>query len=143
MKKRNLLPLLLLAGLSIAQAQPKASYAEARAIYDELGAPVAKTPIWFKKPIAERHKAVQDADALIRRAEKVWGTAAAGPNSACRAAAIAMKFYIIGLNDLALLVEGKPVTTPATLFAPSFNAVNFGESKARCQEQVDSLERRS
>jgi len=124
-----------------AQAQKAPSYKDARAVYDQLGKPVAATGVWNKKSLAERHQALRDADALVKRAESLFGTSPVGPFAACRSAAIALKFYVLNLNDLALVLEGRQqLTNAATLFAPSFNAVQLGEYKAACYEQVESLD---
>lgn len=135
------LALALLSATGFAAAQKPPSYRDARALYEQLGKPVAATGVWYKKPLAERIQAMKDADTLIKRAEAMFGTAVVGRFSACRSAAIAMKFYIIDLNDLALVMEGRrQITNAATLFAPSFNAVDFGEKKAACYEEIESLD---
>lgn len=139
--KTLLIALCLAGAASGAFAQKKPAYDEARAIYDELGKPVAQTSIWFRKPLQERIQAARSADELVKRAERLWGTAAIGPGSACRKAAIGMKFYVLNLNDLALLAEGRrTLSSPSDLLAPSFHAVQFGQDKAACYDEVEALD---
>lgn len=133
--------LLSIGVLTSAHAQKTPSYKEAREIYEQLGKPVAATGLWDKKPLSERLAAVKAADQLIARVEKLDGKGFGGPLSACKRAATAMKFYVMDLNDLALVWEGRSqVRNANTLFSPSFNAVNFGEMKAACYEEVEALD---
>lgn len=45
------------------------------------------------------------------------------------------------LNDLALVVDGRrEIKNAVAVFAPSFNAVVFGEHKAFCYEEVEALD---
>lgn len=120
--------------------QKKISYKAASAIYDELGKPLEATSTWLNKPLHERLEEAKKAEAFVEKTELVFGTAQNQDWSTCRAAAIYRKFYIYGLNDLALILEGKKtVTSPADLFAPLLNSESFGENKARCSDYVDSL----
>lgn len=117
------------------------AYKEARAIYDELARPVAQTPMWSRKPLPERVEALREADQLIARAEKAFGSSPVGDGAACRNAAISRKFYIIAMNDLALILEGRPISGPHDLYAPMSVSVGFGEHKANCSAYVDGLKK--
>lgn len=132
-----ILALLMAHGLTMAETLP--SYKDARNLYDQLGKPVAASGVWWKKPLPERQQALREADALAKRAESLFGTSRRF--AACRSAALAMKTFILDLNDLALVVDGRrEIKNAVALFAPSFNAVAFGEHKAFCYEEVEALD---
>lgn len=122
-----------------AQAAPSA--AEARAIYEELARPISQAPQWNRKPLYERHEAVDQADQLIARAERAFGSSPVGDGAACRNAAISRKFFVIGLNDLALLLEGRPLSSPHDLYGPMTVSVRFGEQLAACSAYINTLKR--
>ncbi|MDP9990907.1 hypothetical protein J2W28_002077 [Variovorax boronicumulans] len=134
------LALALLGMTGFAAAQKPPSYKEARALYDQLGKPVAASGVWWKKPLPERQQALRDADALAKRADALFGSTTSRFAS-CRSAVLAMRTFIGDLNDLALVVEGRnEIKHAVALFSPSFNAVDFGEKKAACYEEVESLD---
>lgn len=118
------------------------TYKEARAIYDQLGTPVSATGLWHTKPLTERLAALREAEAFVTKTEKVFADAQAGDSAACRSAAIARKFYVIQMNDLALIMEGRRNATPADVFSPMTNSVSFGEQKAFCYHYVESLDQK-
>ncbi len=132
--------ILALALSGASQAAP--NVAEARAIYDELGRTVPQAQQWSRKPPRERDAALHQADQLIARAERVFGSAQVGDGAVCRAAAISRKFFVIGLNDLAALLEGRPLTSPHDLYGPMTVAARFGEQLAGCGAYVEGLGRR-
>jgi hypothetical protein len=128
---------LALSGAS--HAAPSAG--EARAIYEELGRPINQAPQWNRKPLYERHEAVEQADQLIARAERAFGSSPIGEGAACRNAAISRKFFVINLNDLTLLLEGRPLLSPHALYAPMTVSVRFGEQLAACHSYIDRLKK--
>lgn len=93
---------------------------------------------WCKKRQAERTEEIGRADAFVRQAERLFGTAMNRPSSVCRAAAITRKAYLMGLNDMAVVSEGRPVRRPSDLLAPMVQAVDFGQDAARCLDYLDA-----
>lgn len=139
MKFLTLLLAIIMSGSVMAKTP---SYKEARAIYDQLGVPVSATGLWHTKPLPERLAALREAEAFVAKTEKVFGGGQVGDSAACRSAAIARKFYVIQMNDLALIMEGRRNATPSDVFSPMFNSVSFGEHKAFCYHYVESLDQK-
>lgn len=96
---------------------------------------------WARKRLAERTEDMGRADAFVKQAERLFGTAMNRPSSVCRQAAIYRKFYIQGLNDVALTLEGRPVRHPTDLLVPMNQAVDFGQAAGRCLGYLDGKDR--
>ncbi|WP_447776346.1 hypothetical protein [Variovorax boronicumulans] len=128
--------LVLVALLASSQALAAPSYSEARKVYDEINNSLFANGLLYKKPLPERIKVVQAADQLVEKTKRLWPSM-----SRCREAAVFMRDYIGNLNSFALMLEGKrTVQAPAELYGAMFNAVVFGEKRAACYEEVESLD---
>ncbi len=126
---------LLLLAVGSANAQQSPTKAQARQVWEKIEAVLPQTGGWEKLAPAERQKRLDVALEVNARASQLWR----GP-SACKFAASSMVDYVRTLNGFALVIEGKRgLDTPADLYAPMFKAVQFGEHRAACQEEVAGL----
>ena len=131
--------LLALASVSaVAQQRPK--YDDAVDLTRKMQRVLSETGIWDKKTPQARVKAARDAEQLKTDIEKMFGTAPAGEFGQCRSAAIFMQAYVQNLNALTLIIEGRrQVTSSSDLYAPAFEAFQFGDAYRACQESLETL----
>lgn len=132
----------LLSGAMVTCAASAApTYAEARKLIDEMHSYVAQVNIWDKKPLAERIQAYRRTEAIVTTAARMFGDNPLGPFGQCWAAANSLKFFVISMNDLALILEGhKRVYSGVDLYSPMFISFGFGEEYRTCREQIEALD---
>lgn len=137
--KRSLAALALV--FACLSASAAVTYEAARKLTDQMQSVVMSTQSWHSKPLADRIAAYRRADVLVADAERMFGTSPAGTFASCWRAAISMKFYVINLNDMALLFEGrKQLTGPADLFAPMYASFEYGDAYRTCKDQIETLD---
>lgn len=131
--------LLLLATTQVS-AQQRPKYDDAVDLTRKMQRVLSETGIWDKKTPEARIKAVRDAERLQADIEKMFGSAQVGEFAQCRAASIFMQAYVQNLNALTLILEGRRrVSSSSDLFAPAFEAFQFGDAYRACQEAVETL----
>lgn len=136
-----LVALFAAAAIAPAVAQGKPTYEQARRLTNAMRAVVAETGVWSKKPLPARIEAARAAKALVDETEKLLGSDPSGPFGQCRAAAIGMQTYVLNLNDLALLLEGRrQLNASVDLVMPQFFAFQFGEAYSACRDQIEALD---
>jgi hypothetical protein len=122
-------------------APKKPAYADAEKMLAYFDHVIASTGSWSKKSLNERIGALRESEAIVTKAEKLFGTSPLDPGTSCREAAIYLKFYILSLNDIALLIEGRTTVRDASdLLAPVYQAVHLGERRGWCFDYVNSLD---
>lgn len=126
--------------LPAAVAQRKPTYEEARQLSEAIREVVARTGRWHKMSMADRLQEIRNAEGLVDKAGRMFGTAPAGPFGDCWGAANFAKGYVINLNDLALLRDRpQREISSADLFAPPFNAFGFGQLFNACENVIKEL----
>lgn len=122
-------------------AQKPPSYDEAVKFLRQLEKPVSETGIWHQKPPAARIKAAQDATALVKRAEALFGTDVfAYPRASCLQAANMAWEYVQNLNQIAHASERGDRLDPVTPLNMTRTGVVFGEHKTRCYDHIETLD---
>ena len=115
----------------------KPTYQQARAIYDAMGKTIDESGIWYEKGRPARIALAREAVTLIKKSEKVFGTALDSPYRQCLRAAIFHQEYISHLNVLADTVQGLiSAPDPFNLFS---NAARFGDARAWCFNEIEPL----
>jgi hypothetical protein len=125
---------------SVAHAEPKPTRTQVQAVLDYTSKVLASTSTWYKKPLVDRLQDIQAARGFESQAEATFGTSLATPWKDCRMLAISNKFYLLAMNDIALIVEGRrKISDPSDMFAPMFGSVTLGEAKNSCERYLHSL----
>lgn len=122
-------------------AMAKPTYQQARAIYDAMGKTIDQSGIWNQKDRQTRIALARDAAALIKKSESIFGSdVLASPYRSCLKAAMGHQQFVSNLNDLADAVQGiTPITDPFKLFGPLPDATRFGEARAWCYSEIETL----
>jgi hypothetical protein len=133
------LVMLFMALSTSAIARP--TYKQARAIYDAMGNTIDQSGVWFQKDRETRIGLARDAAALVKQAEAVFGSdVLASPYRSCLKAALGHRSFVTNLNDLADAVQGiTKITDSYKLFAPLPAATRFGDTRAWCFSEIESL----
>lgn len=109
--------------------------AAARKTLDALREIVATTQAWEHLTPRERLNRIQSAREL--EASTLRLVPENSKYAECRDAATRGRFYVLALNDLALLLDGdRTVRAPSSLIAPSKNAVDFGRAMGLCEISI-------
>lgn len=123
-----------------ATAAAKPTYQQARAIYDAMGKTIDEAGLWYKKDSPARITLAREAGTLIKKSEQVFGTGLDSPYRQCVRAATLHQEYISHLNVLADTVQGLTnAPDPVNLFSSFPNAARFGDARAWCFNEIESL----
>jgi hypothetical protein len=134
---RALATLVLLAALA-PSAQAKPTYQQARAIYDVMGKTIDDAGIWYNKDRATRTALARDASSLVKKSEQVFGNDSSFRQ--CLRAVVLHQEYVSHLNALADTVQGVTSSpSPTALFSAYPNAARFGDARAWCYSEMESL----
>lgn len=131
--------MVMLAFPGVAAAKP--TYQQARSIYDAMGNTIDQSGIWYQKDRQTRIGVARDAAALVKKAEAVFGSdVLASPYRSCLRAAIGHQSFVTYLNDLADAVQGiTKITDSHKLFGPLPDAARFGDARAWCYSEIETL----
>ncbi len=117
-------------------AHGKISYADARAIYDQLKQPVEETGVFNKRSMQDRQAYVKTAQALRDKVEPIFGVP-----SQCFTAATMRAEYASNLHTFASALEGMgQLNGWQDLTSPMRSAFMYGNAVAGCYEDVEALQ---
>jgi len=127
--------------VGMAEAGKLLTRTEGEHLLETMETVVGQTGNWSRWPLQERLNAISQARAVVDIVDQRLSTGGIkNPQAQCRNAAIAMKFYVLNLNDLALLQERRSeASVAATLFPPSFNAFDFGKAFEVCRTVIEAM----
>lgn len=134
MNRRSLCTVVAMMSITIG-AYAKPGYADARAIYDQIGGTLSKGLLWEKKSPQERRQAVVMATALRDRASKSMG-----PQSQCAQAAEMHLNLVMNMNVIASAGQGVGKVSTFQLLGMLGEAEALGERKAACYDEVEALD---